>query len=103
MLAPHLAEIKHQPESNLWYPEPLAHGKLSHNTLHWENLRTATAVTAAATGSKPAWETFGRPNWQKKKNTTHKPITWRDHLRASAFMPIPGLDTGGVTTELNED
>jgi hypothetical protein len=33
-LKPHLAQIKHQPQSNLQHPEPLACGKLSHNTLH---------------------------------------------------------------------
>jgi hypothetical protein len=40
----------------------LAYGKLPHNMLHWENLRTATTTTAAAAGSKPACETFNRPN-----------------------------------------
>jgi hypothetical protein len=35
-----------------------------------------------------------------EQNTTHKPITWWDHVRASAYMPIPGLDARGVTPEL---
>jgi hypothetical protein len=36
----------------------------------------------------------------RRTNTTHKPITWWDHVRASAYMPIPGLDARGVTPEL---
>jgi hypothetical protein len=40
-------------------------------------------------------------NWKtEEQNTTHKPITWWDHIRASAYMPIPGLHAGGVTPEL---
>jgi hypothetical protein len=58
-LEPHLVEIKHQPESYIWHPEPLAHGKLCHKTLHWENLR---AATTSATGSNTASETLYRPN-----------------------------------------
>jgi hypothetical protein len=28
-------------------------------------------------------------NWYtEEQNTTHKPITWQDHIRASAYMPI---------------
>jgi hypothetical protein len=53
-------EIKHQPESNLWHPKPLACGKLPHNTLQWKNLRVATASAAAASSSKPTCETFNR-------------------------------------------
>jgi hypothetical protein len=34
MLEPHLAEIKHQKESKLQHPEPLACTKLLHATLH---------------------------------------------------------------------
>jgi hypothetical protein len=40
MLEPHL-EIKHQGESKLWHPEPLAYRKLLHAMLHWENRRAA--------------------------------------------------------------
>jgi hypothetical protein len=59
-LEPHLAEIKHQPESNLQHPDPLAHGRLPYNTLQWESLRAANATSAAAVGSKPASKAF---NW----------------------------------------
>jgi hypothetical protein len=38
--------------------------------------------------------------WTKEQNTSHKPVTWTDHIRLSAYMPIPGLDAGGITTEL---
>jgi hypothetical protein len=31
--------------------------------------------------------------WTEGPNTTHKPVTWWDHIRASTCMPIPGLDT----------
>jgi hypothetical protein len=55
-------EIKHQSQSNLPHPEPLDHGKLPHNMLHWENVETATASTAAPTGSKLAWKMFNRTN-----------------------------------------
>jgi hypothetical protein len=41
---PHLAEIKHLRESKLQHPEPLAHRKLLHATLHWEN-RWSPAAT----------------------------------------------------------
>jgi hypothetical protein len=34
VLEPHLAEIKHQEESKLQHPEPLAHRKLLHAMLH---------------------------------------------------------------------
>jgi hypothetical protein len=54
-----LAEIKHQWESKPLYTEPLAHRKLLHTMLHWEN---KWAATAATTGSKPACKTFGTPN-----------------------------------------
>jgi hypothetical protein len=57
-LEPHLAKIKQQGESKLRHLEPLAHGKLLYSTLHWENRRAATLPD---TGSKPAWETLGRP------------------------------------------
>jgi hypothetical protein len=57
MLEPHLVEIKHQWESKLWHPDSLALGKLFHAMLHWENLWATTAA-----GSKPACQTFGRPN-----------------------------------------
>jgi hypothetical protein len=58
MLEPHLAEIKLQRESKLGHPEPVAHGNLLHDTLHWEKRRTAVSPD---TSSKPAWETFARP------------------------------------------
>jgi hypothetical protein len=31
--------------------------------------------------------------WTEGPNTTHQPVTWWDHIRASTCMPIPGLDT----------
>jgi hypothetical protein len=45
---------KHKEEAKLQNPEPLAHTKLLHAMLQWEN-RRATALQD--TGSKPAWET----------------------------------------------
>jgi hypothetical protein len=44
MLESHIAERKHQEESKLRHTEPLAHGKLLHATLHWENGRAPTAT-----------------------------------------------------------
>jgi hypothetical protein len=38
--------------------------------------------------------------WTEEQNTTHKPTTWWDHIKASAYMPIPGLDARRVTPEL---
>jgi hypothetical protein len=67
MLEPHLAEIKQKGESKLQHPEPLAHGKLLHATLHRENRRAATPPDA---GSKSAWETFGRPNGEHQASCT---------------------------------
>jgi hypothetical protein len=49
-LESHLVEIKHQGESKLQHPEPLALGKL-HTTLHWENRKSAGPLDA---GPKPA-------------------------------------------------
>jgi hypothetical protein len=34
MLETHLAEVKHQGELKLQHPEPLAHGRLLHVTIH---------------------------------------------------------------------
>jgi hypothetical protein len=62
MLEPHLAEVKHQSESNLSHPESLASGRHPQNMLHIESLRAATTTTAAATVSKPTCETFYRLN-----------------------------------------
>jgi hypothetical protein len=31
--------------------------------------------------------------WKEGTNTTHNPVTCWDYIRASASMPIPGLDT----------
>jgi hypothetical protein len=45
MLEPHLVEIKQQGESKLGHPEPLAHGKLLHTTLHWEKQKGCHATT----------------------------------------------------------
>jgi hypothetical protein len=60
MLEQYLAEIKHQEESKLQHPEPLACTKFLHTTLHCEN-RKAPAPDA---NSKPAWETFSKPTGQ---------------------------------------
>jgi hypothetical protein len=70
-----LAEIKHQGKSKLQHPEPLAHRKLLHATLHWENRWAATAVTSTTTttSSKPAWETFSRPNRWAPRVTQYSP------------------------------
>jgi hypothetical protein len=34
MLETHLAEVKHKGEMKCWHPEPLAHGRLLHRTIH---------------------------------------------------------------------
>jgi hypothetical protein len=34
MLQTHLAEVKHKGEVKLQHPEPLARGRLLHNTIH---------------------------------------------------------------------
>jgi hypothetical protein len=38
--------------------------------------------------------------WTEEQNITHKPVTWWDHARASAYMTISGLDAGRITPEL---
>jgi hypothetical protein len=50
-----------------------------------------------------AWS--GKPTlpnnwWTEEQNTAHKSVTCWDHVRASAYMPIPGLDAGGITPEV---
>jgi hypothetical protein len=59
----HLAEKKYQEESKLWHPEPPACTKLLHAMLHWENNRAPTPPHA---GSKPVWETSGRPTGEQQ-------------------------------------
>jgi hypothetical protein len=39
------------------------------------------------------------PCAQKKPNPTHKPVTWWDHMRAPACMPIPGINAYGIIPE----
>jgi hypothetical protein len=75
MLEPHLVEIKHQGESKLWNPEPIACRKILHITLHWENRCTAatTTIATAAPSSKPAWNTFGRLNRWAQRVTQNFP------------------------------
>jgi hypothetical protein len=50
------------------------------------------------------WQTYHTSqfqlNWWTEQNTTHKPITWWNHIRASAYMPIPGLVARGIIQEL---
>jgi hypothetical protein len=36
----------------------------------------------------------------EEQNTIHKPITWWNHIKASAYMSVSGLDARGVTLEL---
>jgi hypothetical protein len=72
MLEPHLVEIKQQGKWKLWHPKPLAHGKLLHAMLHWENRRAATLPD---TGSKPAWETFSRPTGETQMSHSIPPAT----------------------------
>jgi hypothetical protein len=64
MLEPCLVEVKNQGGFKLCHPEPLAHGRLLHATIHWENrwAATPTLLLQPAVGSEHAWETFGRPN-----------------------------------------
>jgi hypothetical protein len=38
--------------------------------------------------------------WTEGPNTTHKPVIWWDHIRASACRTIPGLDTYGIILKL---
>jgi hypothetical protein len=38
--------------------------------------------------------------WEEEQNTIHKPITWWDHFRSSAYMTIHELDARGITPEL---
>jgi hypothetical protein len=72
MLEPHLVEIKHQGESKLGHPEPLARRKLIHATLHW---KIRGAPTAANAGSKRAWETFSRPIGKHQALCDIPPVT----------------------------
>jgi hypothetical protein len=58
MLEPHLARKKYQEESKLQHHEPPAYIKLLLTTLPWETRR---APIPPDTGSKPAWESSGRP------------------------------------------
>jgi hypothetical protein len=73
-LEPYLAEIKQQGESKLQHPEPLARRKLLHPMLHWEKRRAAVPPDA---GSKPAWETFGRPTDEHQAPCSISPATPR--------------------------
>jgi hypothetical protein len=38
--------------------------------------------------------------WTEGPNTTHKSVTWWDHIRTSACTSIPELDAYGITPEL---
>jgi hypothetical protein len=88
MLDPHLAEIKHQEESKLWHSEPLAHGKLLHAKLHWEN-RMAPELPDAS--SKPTWETFGRPIGEHQASCSVPPATpgINQHSPLGRLTPMP--------------
>jgi hypothetical protein len=51
------------------------------------------------------WQTYltsqFQLNWYtEEQNTTHKPVTWWDHIRAPAYVQIAVLDAGRVTPEL---
>jgi hypothetical protein len=62
-MEPQLAEKKHQEESKVQHPEPLAHTKLLHVKLQWENRSAPTLPDAS---SKPAWETSSRPTGEQQ-------------------------------------
>jgi hypothetical protein len=86
MLEPHLAEIKQQGESKLRHPERLAHGKLLHAMLHWEN-RRAAALTD--NGSKSAWEIFRRPIGEHQALSGIPPATPRINQHSPLGRLIP--------------
>jgi hypothetical protein len=108
------AEIKHQPESNFLYPEPQPMESLP-TPCYTENLDpfltfAATAVTTPASSKPPVCQLTeqtgehqvpcGTPLSTPGNMNQHNPWGGWDHIRASAYMPIPGLDAGGVTPEL---
>jgi hypothetical protein len=70
MLKPHFVEIKHQGESKFWHPDsqPVESFSLP---CHTEN--TGRLPPLLDTGSKPAWETFGRPNSWAPSVTRYSP------------------------------
>jgi hypothetical protein len=63
MLEPLLAEVEHQGELKLWHSEPLAHGRLLHVMIHWENRWATTPMLlppSAANHRLPAPNVLGR-------------------------------------------
>jgi hypothetical protein len=70
-----------------------------HYRADFQNLRTAFKLKLPHPTEGGADQAAAAER-QKIKNTTHKPTTWQDHDRASAYMPTPGLDAGRVTPEL---
>jgi hypothetical protein len=86
-LEPLLEEIKQQGESKLQHPEPLACGKLLHTTSHWEN---RGAAMPSDVGSKPAWETLGRPPGEHQASRSFSPTTRRINQHSPwADRPLP--------------
>jgi hypothetical protein len=87
MLETHLKEVKHQGELKRWHPEPLAHGRLLHTTIHWKNRWAATPMPLLptlwlsshclppATSSKCSSRTFGRPNRWAPSITWYPSVT----------------------------
>jgi hypothetical protein len=73
-----LSEHKAPRRIKILTPWTLAHGRFLHATLQWEN-RWAPLLPDAC--SKPAWETFGRPNrwatsitWYSPSHPWDKPV-----------------------------
>jgi hypothetical protein len=74
-LEPHLAEIKHQGESKLRHPEPLAYTKLLHAMLHWEKQEGSNHLQALA------------PNIMKGEIQQTKQVSTKYHV----IFPQPTL------------
>jgi hypothetical protein len=94
-----------------WSPEPEGStqnwnapphwGKSWQNRCSWRITQLlAIALTSLRDLTKVPHLTISIKLEDRRKNTTHKPITWWDHIKASVYMPIPGLNAGGITPEL---
>jgi hypothetical protein len=85
MLEPHLAEIKHQGESKSQHPEPLAHTKLLHTTLYWENRRAPTTTKCQLqTWLGDIWHTKQGSWWATKLISG----TWGQHINLNCHTPL---------------
>jgi hypothetical protein len=68
-----LAEVKHKGEVKLQHPEPLARGRLLHNTIHWQNRWATTPTSPLLTRQATAVTSPCRPNRWPHRHPTRPP------------------------------